>query len=211
MTKNITKKLILSLAVTAGLLVAGMIAGSSKAFADDCEPNYGGGETCLEEDFDVEKLAKFEDESDDELRKKVTDVKKGDTVVFRIRVKNTGDTTANDMKMEDFLPDELKRVGGSGLTEYWGDFEPGETETFRIKVQVKDSEFDRDNFDKCVVNVAKAYEDGDKVGSSEASVCYGKGEITELPATGPTATVAMTLAGLGMVFGGILAAKKFAK
>lgn len=201
----------MSVAITAGLLVAGMIAGDTKVFADECEPNYGGGQTCLEEDFDVEKQVKFLDESDSEFRKKVVDVKKGDTVVFRIRVKNTGETNADDMKMEDFLPEELKRVGGSGLTEYWDNFEPGETKKFRIEVQVRDQEYDRENFEKCVVNVAKAWQDDDRIGSSEAVVCYGKGEITELPDTGPTATVAMTLAGLGMVFGGILAAKKFAK
>ncbi|KKS10203.1 MAG: hypothetical protein UU64_C0007G0016 [candidate division WWE3 bacterium GW2011_GWF2_41_45] len=62
------------------------------------------------------------------------------------------------MKMSDSLPDEMDRVGGSGLTEYWDDFEPGETKTFIIEAEIDSDEFDRDEaFDKCIVNKAKVY------------------------------------------------------
>jgi hypothetical protein len=101
------------------------------------------------------------------------------------------------MKMEDFLPSEIERVDGDGLTEYWEDFEPGETKTFYIDVEIDSDEFDRENFDKCVVNKAEVRYDGKFEGADTATVCYGVGEITELPETGFVET-ALPL-GLGLL------------
>ena len=114
------------------------------------------------------------------------------------------------MKMKDILPDELIKVGGSGLTEYFDNFEPGETEEFVIKAEIKDSEFDRKDFEKCVVNKAEVYFGDRFEGSDTATVCYGKGKVTELPKTGPESTIAMSLAGLGFVVIGTLSRKKLA-
>ena len=102
------------------------------------------------------------------------------------------------MKMKDSLPDELKKVGGDGLTEEWDDFEPGDTESFIIKVKVYDDEFDEENFDKCVVNKAEVRYDGTFEGSATATVCYGNEGITELPETGVSA-LGLGFTGFGFI------------
>ncbi len=198
--KNITKKLIL----TTLALVAVTAFYSKKAYAD-CQSNYGGGETCTyEKNFEIEKEVRIAGDSDWE--DKVAGVKKGQTVEFRIRVKNTGEVSTNDMEMKDSLPDELNKIGGSGLTENWDDFGEGTTKEFIIQVKVDDSEFDRTgDFEKCVVNEAKVYQDENSQGSDTATVCYGSGEITELPKTAVGSTIVLTvfgtvLIGLGLFF-----------
>ena len=180
----------------------------SKAFAA-CEPNYGGGETCeYSEEFKITKKVRLQ--GDNTWKDKVIDVKDGEVIEFRITVENTGETSDDNMKMIDILPDALERIGGAGLTEEWNDFEVDETKTFIIEARIRSVEFDRDNdFEKCVVNKAEAEQDESLIGSDTATVCYGNEEVTELPETGATATEAMTILGLASTgFGLILKRKK---
>jgi LPXTG-motif cell wall-anchored protein len=188
------------------------------AFA--CDENYGGGETCIvNKSFNIDKDVKFEDEDDDEYSDKVyvdlTDKdERSRTIVFRITIKNTTsseDTDVEDMefdkmKMLDDLPDELKRVGGSGLSEYFDNFNPGEKKTFYIKVRLTDDELDKDGeFEKCVVNVAKVYYDSKKEGESAATVCYSNTDLKELPKTGGETPLVLGSVGLGIASIGSLA------
>lgn len=159
-----------------------VLTGKSKVYAS-CTPNYGGGQTCIfNKNFDIEK--KVRKAGDDSWGDKVINVKKGEIVEFRIKIKNDGDLDVDGMKMEDKLPKEMERVGGSGLTEYWDDFEKGESKTFVIKAKVKDREYERENFEKCVVNKAVVEYNGDEEASDTATVCYGSVKPTELPKTG---------------------------
>ncbi len=171
---------------------------------DNCEDTGAYGQTCIyNKSFKVTKYVRIQ--GDDEWEDKVVDVQEDEVVEFKIKVKNVGEVEVDDMKMEDFLPDEMERVGGSGLTEYWNDFEPGETKTFVIEAEVNDSEYDAENFEKCVVNKVEIEYDGDFEGSDTATVCYGDVEITELPSTGATSTIALTVAGFGfMIFGALV-------
>lgn len=200
MRKSFNNKLIGS------LLIVGLISvlGVNKAYAG-CEANYGGGETCIyNKNLDIEK--KVRKEGDGSWKDKVTNVKEGEVVEFKIKVKNDGEVKVNDMEMIDKLPKEMERVGGDGLTEYWGDFEPGETKTFTIKAVVKDSEYDRKNFEKCVVNKAEVEYKGDGEASDTATVCYSDKEVTELPKTGGSSMVYGAL-GLGLVALGAVSKK----
>ena len=192
-----------------------MVYGGTQRVLADCEQNYGGGENCIyNKRFEIDKDVRIEGDSEWK-EDKVTDVKKGEIVEFRIKIKNLSDAGAgsfDNMKMEDFLPDELIRDGGSGLTEYWDDFDHGETKTFVIKAKIDSREFDRnDNFEKCVVNKAEVRWDGKFEGSDTATVCYGDGEPTELPKTGAESD--LTVLGFSLVGAGVLAklAKKFGK
>ena len=213
MNKIKTTKNLISLSVAVAMFT--VLGGAQTASADNCESNYGGGETCrYNKRFEIDKDVRIE--GDDEWEEdKVTDVDKHDVVEFRIKIKNRSDDGAgsfDDMKMEDFLPDELIREGGSGLTEHWDDFDPGETKTFIVKAKIDPDEFDRDdNFEKCVVNKAEVRWDGKFEGSDTATVCYGSGEPTELPKTGAVSDLAIL--GLGMSTVGVLAklAKKSGK
>lgn len=212
MSKNIKIFISLSIAV-----VMGLIAQVGTVYADNCESNYGGGETCVyNKRFEIKKEVRFEGE--DNWQDKVTDVEKDDVLEFRIKIKNLSDEESEDyidfdeMKMKDILPDELYRLGGNDLTEEWDNFEPGETKEFIIKVEVDEDEFDRtENFEKCVVNKAEVYWDGKFEGADTATVCYGKGTPTELPKTG----FGSTLTVLGVAFlglGGLISkSRKFAK
>ncbi len=204
MTKNMPKNLILGILVGTLLLVVNIGYVSA-----ECESTYGGGETCLiNKRFEIDKKVRVEDE-DDSWEDKVMDVAEDDVVEFRIKVKNKSDEEADDfddMKIEDFLPDEMYRVGGSGLTEYWDDFEPGESKTFKIKAKVEKDEYDRDkDFEKCVVNKVELTWDDEFEGSDTATVCYGDEDIKELPDTGSNEIVA--LLGAGMILAGILIKK----
>ena len=216
--KSFLANLILSfVAVTA---VAALF--SQKVLADDdadCEENYGGGETCIvNKRFKIEKWVRLEGEKkdksckewDDEVTIDLTDNDEKDKYVeFCIRIKNMsddyGDLDFDDMKMKDSLPEELHRIGGDGLTEEWDNFDPGETKEFKIKVRVDEDELDRDGeYEKCVVNKAAVYWDGNKEGSDTATVCwkdYDK-EIKELPRTGAESALA-GVAGLAVASFGL--------
>jgi len=150
---------------------------------------------------------------DTEWKDKVTDVRKDDVVEFRIRIKNTSDDNADstdDMEMRDYLPEEMEKVGGSGLTEEWDDFDPDDQKEFIILAKVKSGEYDRNvEFEKCIVNKAELRWDGDFQGSDTATVCYGNIQPSELPKTGSFSTLA--LAGVGSLLAGIVGKKSLRK
>lgn len=211
MNKKITQNLIGSLVLIATMVVlsTGVVYAKSK---DNCESHYGGGKTCLvNKRFKIEKWVKVK--GDDSWKDKVTDVDEDDTILFKIKIKNLsddeGDFDFDNMKMKDFLPDELERIGGDGLTEEWDDFEPGEERTFEIEAEIDEDEFDRDDdFEKCVVNKAEVRWDGEFEGADTATVCYGDEEPKELPKTGSVPFDAIT--GVGLITAGLVL-KKFRK
>lgn len=69
--------------------------------------------------------------------------KPGDTITFRLKVKNTADTLISDVKVVDFMPTSLDMVSGGALRTDGaiiinaGDFKPGEEKTYTIKARVK--------------------------------------------------------------------------
>ncbi len=202
-------KLILSLV----LIIAALFAVKGEVFADsemDCESTYGGGETCLvNKRFRIEKDVRLEDDDswEDKVNIDLTDKdEKGKFIEFRIRVKNLSDEDANldfdNMEMKDKLPDVFDRIGGSGLTEGWDNFEPGETKEFKIKVELDDEELDKEGeFEKCAVNKASVYWDDEFEGSDTATVCWSNEEVKELPKTGSLSE--MSIAGLVLVSAGV--------
>lgn len=204
---GLNKNLIVSLVLVAGSL----ILTSSKAYAGntgdgDCTPTYGGGEDCIyDRSFKVEKSVRKE--GDDEWEDKVTDVEEGDIVEFRIKIRNTGNVEVDGMKYDDDLPDEMERVGGDGLTEYWDDFMPGESEEFVIRAKIEDKIFDEENKEDCLTNKVSAFRDGEFVGSDTAIVCYDNGELTELPKTGAESSALISALGLGLTALGALIKK----
>jgi uncharacterized repeat protein (TIGR01451 family)/LPXTG-motif cell wall-anchored protein len=205
MFKKLNLKLIAISVTAAGLLVA---VTNNKVYAEDCEAVYGGGEKCIvNKSFRITKEVREKDEDDDDAEDKIN-VEKGEEFVFVITIKNTGEVEVDDMKMKDFLPDELKLIEGD-LTEEWDNFDFGDKKTFHLTVKVKDSEFERDNFEKCIVNKAEVRKDGDFEGADTATVCYKKGEISELPETGATAGIALSGLGTALTAFGLVIRKKF--
>ena len=196
---KISKILFISLLVGALLLVVL----PSKVFAAE----DGSYIEIKNKSFELDK--KVKKEGGDVWKDKVVDVEEDEIVIFEIEIENVGEVEVDDMRMEDFLPDELERIGGSGLTEYWGNFEPGEKKKFEIEVKIDEDEFDRDiEFEKCIVNKAEVEYDGDFESSDTAIVCYGNIEIKELPETGATSTAIFTALGLTLIASGVVLKKK---
>jgi uncharacterized repeat protein (TIGR01451 family)/LPXTG-motif cell wall-anchored protein len=196
--------------VSVFVLVAVLFGVVGKVYASD--PIYGEGEV-VNKSFRIEKHVRFFRESDTRWKDKVTGVRKGDVLEFRIKVTNTGELKTNDMEVKDILPSELKILDGDftaeDLTRDFDNFKPGDVKEYKFRVQVRDSEFDRDeDFEKCVVNRAELRYKNKFEGSDVATVCYVKGEVTELPKTGAASTVTVTLAGLSLIFTGYLSKRK---
>lgn len=199
---NTIKKII----ITTLMVVLGLGLNTNTAKADNCEQNYGGGETCVvTTNFRIRKYVRLEGDKTwrDEVLVDLDDDDENDKrIEFKIEVSvNVSDDDADvsgisfdDMKMKDKWPDELKFLedeSDDDLTEEWDDFEPGETKTFYLTGKIESDERDRDDeFEKCVVNKASLYYEDDLQGSDEAVVCYRKTDdvlgitTSELPRTG---------------------------
>lgn len=198
------KKNKINLIVGSLVLLTVLTLSTRNAFADQYGEEYN-------TKFKIVKEVRIA--GDTEWKDKVTDVRKDDVVEFRIRIKNTSDDNADstdDMEMRDYLPEEMEKVGGSGLTEEWDDFDPDDQKEFIILAKVKSGEYDRDvEFEKCVVNKAELRWDGDFQGSDTATVCYGNIQPSELPKTGSFSTLA--LAGISSLLAGIVGKKSLRK
>jgi uncharacterized repeat protein (TIGR01451 family)/LPXTG-motif cell wall-anchored protein len=209
--KTITINKLIGILLLFGVFVFAL---GREAFADGDSDPYGiYAREVINKVFRVEKKVRVGDSGS--FSDKVTHVAKGEIVEFQIVVKNEGDMEVNDMKMVDILPKEMERVGGSQLTETWDNFEvctsekcEDERKVFIIKAKVKDSEFDREDFEKCVVNKAEIYYKDKFEGADTATVCYGKVPVTELPKTGTTSTALVTIGGLSLVYLGKLLKKR---
>lgn len=180
-------------------------------YADDpkCEEQNYGGETCIvNKRFKIEKEVRLEGDSDwdDEVTIDLNDDDEVDKYIeFRITIENLTDEVEDldfdEMKMKDSLPDELYRIGGEGLTEYWDNFEPGEEKKFNIKVRIDADELDRDGeFEKCVVNKAEVFWDDEFEGADTATVCWENINVKELPKTGAS-TAGLGYASISIMVG----------
>lgn len=202
---NVLYKLNKVLPLTIILGIALVLNTSNSVYADDCDPEVYGGKIC-NKSFKIEKDVRKAG-SDDSFEDKVTfkNVKKGDKVEveFRIRIKNVGDLETDNMSYKDKLPSEMSKSGGSGLTEDWDNFEPGEEVKYYIKAKIDPEEFDNAVFDKCIVNKVELFWNKKFEGADTATVCFSNKEITELPSTGPTANIVMTILGLTSLTSGL--------
>jgi hypothetical protein len=65
------------------------------------------------------------------------------TVIQADAVALTTDTTGNYVATV---------TGGAGLTEYWDNFDPGESKSFTLEAKIDEDEYDRDeDFEKCIL------------------------------------------------------------
>ncbi len=181
---KIMNRRVLKFLIAPAFLMLFFPTGRAHAHAQECEITYDGKICIRNKVFSIEKLARIKDESHfvDKLLLGPSDLDK--VLEFRITVKNIGDVKTDKMKMQDFLPSELKRVGGHKLEETWDSFDISETKTFIIEVKLDPNEIKDKEFEKCVVNKAEVRFDGNFEGADTATVCYGVSKITELPETG---------------------------
>lgn len=190
MKYKLNKKLIITAFVFSMILST-----NTKVFAQ-----YGGGGGYDSESLEITKEVKLE--GDENFRDKVyVDFKnaseKDKNIIFRITVKNNGDSI-DKLKYEDFLPNSLDKVSGD-LTEEVGSLNNKESRSYEIVASIDEDDKNRDYvFEKCVVNKVELRQDGDYKDNDVATVCYGNvDEPTQLPETG---FIPLTgLSGLGLV------------
>jgi LPXTG-motif cell wall-anchored protein len=220
--KNITLNVNKMLIALAFIVVTAVVA-SQISLADDCEGDYGGGDTCIvNKSFKIRKWVRLEGDSEwkDEVDIDLSDKEeRNKKIEFRVEVWNlvssddidVTDMDFDDMKMKDIWPHALKYLEESknDLTERWDDFKPGDKKSFYFKAKIQSDEKNKAGiFSKCVINKAELYYGDHYEGSDDAVVCWKKthtDEIKELPKTGVSPVFG--LAGLGLITAGLLVKK----
>lgn len=163
------------------------ISAQKTARADTiCTPNYGGGENCIEikkEKITLDKEVSFKKSGD--FSSRVKGAEAGETVYFRIIVKNEGDIDLENLKVEDDLPKYLKTSEDTEWTIK--KLEAGKEWSEVFKAEVVDDGDLPDN-DTCTVNEARVKESGKTVDEDTAVVCIEAPTkvlgVKELPVTG---------------------------
>ena len=181
MKKTLT---ILATAVIAFLLLAKPVLAAVR-----CETQYGGGEVCVrtgELQIDKEVWDPEDEKWLDNLGLGDYKFAPGESIKFKLKIKNVGDKTFSEVDVRDYLPDLVEHVSGDLEFEI-KDLSPDETETRELEVKVVSADrFPNDKSIICEVNTAETWAD-DKKDKDTAQVCFEKKVlgVSELPPTGP--------------------------
>ncbi len=229
-----TAKISLNSAVIALLAIATVVISPSQANARrECFTQYGGGETCIDINDDAKlevdkkiynpKSRNYENNISREDGSNPYTFEKNEKIKFRITVKNKGDVTIENIKLEDIMPSILEYVSGDGDEKDDGqrvtfdkfDLDPDEEERFDFTAKVASTGIEPNEDSICVSNVAKAKgerkDNGDKEDDADyANFCIemrkgrvlsSKERIARLPTTGmiDVSTVLVGSTSLGLI------------
>lgn len=176
-------------------IVLGMVLSTAKSAsaAVRCETQYGGNEVCVTTgQLQINKKIWNSDNSEwvDNLSITSHKFQTGDTVRFKLTVKNVGDNTLHNVKVVDTLPNFLFFTGTTA-SEFKMDYlNPDESRDFEVEARVvSESQLTVDQ--ACDVNVAEANSDEDEHDKDTAQLCVTKKVlgVTTLPKTGPANTL----------------------
>jgi len=148
-----------------------------------CTSNYGGGETCVRDrDIKLDKEVRFYEKGDFEA--KIEGAEVGDTVEFRITVKNDGDVDIDKLKVEDDLPEYLS----SDEDTEWEikDLKAGEEYEITFKAEIEE-DLDLESGSNCFINEARVKYEGKVFDEDTAIICVEEPSVLgvkELPVTG---------------------------
>jgi uncharacterized repeat protein (TIGR01451 family) len=188
------------------IAAAALMLSATQVRAENCSPNYGGGETCdrdakLRVDKEIwnpEKKAWVDNISSKDY---MFDAK--DEIKFRIIVRNAGDMKITDINLEDQFPSYVRYLKGDGegknddekatFDEF--SLEPGKSKTFEFYAKVAGSDILPKDSKICLTNIAEAEgevngdNDNKEEASDNAKFCIDlpnkkKEKITRLPTTG---------------------------
>jgi len=170
-------------------LILVFLSAKSLLAAERCEIQYGGGKICVRTgELQIDKEIFDPDENgyvdnmgpDDHL------FQTAEEITFKLKIKNVGDETLNDIDVTDTLPSYLFLSGGTDDSFEIDDLNPDETEERTVKATVvAESQLPGDKSLICVVNTAEA-KAGDEHDKDTAQLCIGKKVlgVTTLPKTG---------------------------
>lgn len=183
------------------LLLALSTKGALAGGIPECQPIYGGGETCIKSSqFEINKTVKDPKTGTfvDSLGVSNPKYKSNETVTFKITVKNTGGSVLKNVVIKDTLPDFVDFVDGQG-----GKFDPN-TKTLTIDLETLASNESRDFFVQvkvkrtdqlpknqntiCVVNQSTITVDA-KTSQDNSQFCIEKGTVAAaVTSSNPTTT-----------------------
>ena len=192
-------------------LVMAITTGTSAVYAEECFTQYGGGETCVDEDADLKVDKKIYNPKSKDYENHINrkdgshpyTFDNDDKIYFTIVVENTGDVKIEDIKLVDVMPSVIEYNSGDGDEESGNkvvfdefDLDPGEEKEFDFSAKVDFGGITPDDDYICVSNVAKAKGDREDNGEEESDTDYanfcieldgkvlGKESIKHLPKTG---------------------------
>ncbi len=219
---NKIHKLILSV-----IFVAAIAAVPSKAFAD-CQPVYGGGETCTSYAFSIQKFVQVPGKGGGNYvnNLSVSDPKyfASQQVNFRIVVQNTGSQTIPTINVIDTLPQYVTFVSGPGtfnsnndtLSFAVNNLNPGQSATYYVSTKVLDSDkLPSDQGIFCPINQVSATDTNGFTNSTSSQFCIERNvlgaipTIVSTPSTGPEVLPLALLLPGGL--GGLILRKKSIK
>lgn len=179
MNKVIRAGLSIGLAISAlgFITLAAQAAGDSR-----CQMIYGGGEICKDEvKFSINKLVKRPNaDFVENLNTNDPKYTPSQNVDFKIVITNTGNTTINNVVIEDTLPQYIDFVSGAGnydsssrkLTFTIQSLEAGKSVEYIIVAKVASSDaLPQDQATLCVTNQVKATVSKTSVAQDSAQLC----------------------------------------
>lgn len=220
-----------------GIVLAGVIASfaiSAPVSAKEiCFTQYGGGETCIEENEDAKisvdkKVSEKDGDYENHLKSSQHKFSAGDKIYFRIEVTNKGDVDLRDVKLEDNLPDFVEfdkeidgdaDVNGSKITFHLGSLDKGESKTVKFRAKVVDEDELPVDDKVCLTNIARAEGEREDNGDEEkdtdySNFCIDLGDVlgetpTQLPKAGTPLNLA--IAGFASIISGAVYRKRLVK
>lgn len=193
------------------LIVMGMLVltflFTKPALADTvCQPIYGGGETCQSSSIVVTKTVVNPQTNTDvhDLGQNDPMFHGGDIVTFHIVIKNTGNASLSNVKLQDNFPQFITFVDGPGsmignfLNFTSSPLSPSQSQTFTIRAKVvSNDQLPVGNTINCVINQVTAT-NNDQTSQDSSQFCVQRlaaGAPTPLPtpqATTPLVTTPAT-------------------
>ena len=173
------------------ILSVGLLLSSKKPIsaAVRCETQYGGNEVCVttgELQINKEILdPRYTYTYRDNLYITDYQFKTGENVEFKLTVKNVGDDTLTNVKVDDSLPSFLFFTGETEHEFTIDQLNPGDSKEFIVKSRVV-SEFQLEADRICGVNTAEVWADNDEHDKDSSNLCATKKVlgVTKLPETG---------------------------
>lgn len=205
-------KLVLSLSIVAFMAFAGIAQAASGTYGDNnCQPVYGGGETCIiTSKFILDKKVLHPTRSKggadifvDNLTLNDPRFSPTQNVKFQLSVTNTGDSTINELTLSDTLPSYIDFVSapsgfsanGKVITYQVRDLKADETRRFEIVGKIS-GKLPQGQNAVCVVNQA-SLETGNDKSTDNSQLCIEKTpskgglpimpapKMSQTPSTGP--------------------------
>ena len=157
-----------------------------------CETQYGGSQVCVSTgQLQIDKKIWNPDNQSWVDNLYITDHKfvTGETVKFRLTVKNVGDNTLHNVKVVDNLPSFLFFTGTTASEFTIDSLNPGDSRDLNVEARVVAESQLSVNQD-CEVNTAEANSDEGEHDKDTAGLCVVKQVlgVTTLPKTGPSNT-----------------------